>query len=159
MPRRLIPALLLCACASGANLPPPQQETYPEPQASEDWDGWGEDRPDEPPTGYATLIGSRIGADALRRRLAGQVLEGCYPDGQTFAERLAADGKFYEASGTGNGQQLGVWGFQEDMLCFQYEGQEASCFVATVADGQLHFYTPDLRRYVASTRCPFEEGA
>ena len=153
-------ALLLAACGSTPSLPDPDPESYPEPEKTEDWEDWGEDRTDTPPTAggqRAPVIGERLSSDQIRRTLSGQTLRGCYPNGENFAERLAADGKFYDAAD--GGTLLGEWYVDDESLCFRYPerreaGQPDSCFAVTTKDGQLHFYTQDFTGYVASTRCP-----
>ena len=152
-------ALLLAACNSAPSLPPADQETYPTPQETRDWEEWGEDRPDTPPTGggqRATLRGERLNDAGIRRALSGQTLRGCYPNGQRFAERLANDGKFYDAA---NGDTLlGDWYVRNDTLCFRYPdraraGEPDGCFAVSREGGELYFYTADLTGLVAATTC------
>ncbi|WP_051881504.1 hypothetical protein [Parvularcula oceani] len=153
----------LMACSQDARLPPLQDETLPPVEQSPDWEGWGEDRTDLPPggrIGEGDVIGVILDGDEIRAALAGTTLQGCYPNGQTFAERLAADGRFFDAA---DDRLLGQWSVSEDTLCFSYaEAQQAgaadSCFAVSRLDDDLHFYAPDYSTYVASTRCPMRLG-
>ena len=147
-------ALTLAACSSDPSLPPADQERYPAPQEARDWEDWGDDRPDQPPTsgrgGPVEIVGTRLSGEEIRRALSGQTLNGCYPNGERFAERLATDGRFYDAQ---NGQELGTWSVRDDALCFDYPQQGESCFPVSREGRDLFFYARDLSGLVATTRC------
>ena len=149
-------ALGLAACSAAPSLPPADQERYPEPQQTRDWEEWGEDRPDTPPTrGGGTgsrveVIGTRLSGEEIRRTLAGTTLNGCYPNGERFSERLATDGRFYDAN---TNEALGVWSVEDDALCFDYPQQGKSCFPVSREGNDLFFYARDFSGIVAATRC------
>ena len=148
--------LALAACSSAPSLPPADQERYPAPQETPDWEAWGENRPDQPPTsgrgtgGPVQVIGTRLSGEDIRRTLSGQTLNGCYPNGERFSERLDQDGRFYDAQ---NGQQLGTWSVKSDALCFDYPQQGESCFPVSREGNDLFFYAQDFSGIVAATRC------
>lgn len=157
-------AILLVACSQNAVLPPVDQEQFPEPEQARDWEDWGEDRSDAPPTrgaGKVDVIGARLSGDDIRRALSGQVLRGCYPNGQRFVERLDADGKFYLIGDSEEYQ--GEWTVEDETLCFDYEvGENAdapkSCFPVSRDKGELYFYANDFSGIVAATVCPSSQG-
>ena len=152
--------MTLAACSSAPSLPPADQESFPEPQASRDWEDWGENRSDAPPTRGGTgqrvqVIGTLLSDAEIRRALSGQTLRGCYPNGETFAERLARDGRFYDAE---TNQELGTWYVEDEALCFRYpdraqQGQPDQCFPVSREGNDLFFYTRDFSGIVAATRC------
>ena len=148
--------LALAACNSAPSLPPADQESFPAPQETRDWEAWGEDRPDTPPTsgrgaGPVQVIGTRLSGEEIRRALTGQVLNGCYPNGERFAERLAENGRFYDAND--NDRELGTWSVKNDALCFDYPQQGESCFPVSREGSDLFFYAQDFSGIVAATRC------
>ena len=156
-------ALLVSACAQDAVLPPVDSEQFPEPEVTEDWDEWGEDRPDQPPTrgGQAQVIGTMLSGGEIRDALSGQTLRGCYPNGERFVERLASDGRFYLV-GDREAYQ-GRWSVEQDRLCFDYEvGENAdapeTCFPVSRERGELYFYATDMSAIVAATVCPSYPG-
>ena len=150
-------ALALAACSSAPSLPPADQETYPEPQQTQDWEAWGEDRPDTPPTSGrgngqpVQIIGTRLSGEEIRRALSGRVLNGCYGNGERFAERLSENGRFYDVND--NDRELGTWSVKNDALCFDYPQQGESCFPVSREGNDLFFYAQDFSGIVAATRC------
>ena len=149
--------ILVAGCAQDATLPPVSAEEFPEPEATKDWEDWGEDRQDRAPTRRAEIVGDLLGNDDIRRALSGQTLRGCYPDGTRFVERLADDGRFYLVGDTEAYQ--GRWSVDEERLCFDYEvGPQADgppvCFPVSRQGGELYFYAEDFSRIVAATICP-----
>ena len=157
-------AILLAACAQDAVLPPVDSEEFPEPEETRDWEDWGENRSDTPPTrggGKVDVIGTRLSGEDIRRALSGQTLRGCYPNGERFVERLADDGRFYLIGDTEEYQ--GRWSVEDDALCFDYEvGPNAdapkSCFPVSRNQGELYFYAADFSGIVAATVCPSNQG-
>lgn len=156
----------LAACSQDAALPPLDPSTLPPPEETRDWEEWGEDRTDVPPGGRITradVIGALLDDREIRRAVSSTTLNGCYPNAERFAERLDADGRFYDVSGQ-NPQPLGEWSVGEDeTLCFRYPerreaGEPDACFAVSRSEGGLHFYQPDFSAYVASTRCPMRLG-
>ncbi|WP_183817458.1 hypothetical protein [Parvularcula dongshanensis] len=151
------------ACAQGARLPPPER-TYPAPEPAQDWENWGDDRTDVPPGGAIRrdqVVGTILEGEALRGEVAGVTLNGCYPSGERFSERLATNGNFYNVAEAD--ELLGQWSVVNDRLCFRYPeraqaGEPDACFSVSQGAGGLHFYAPDLSAYVASTRCPMRLG-
>lgn len=164
MPRPLLVSLSLfavAACAQDATLPPVASEDFPEPEATRDWEDWGDQRADAPPGSAggqrAEIVGDLLGNDDIRRALSGQTLRGCYPNGERFVERLADDGRFYLVGATEEYQ--GQWSVDEERLCFDYEvGEQADgpplCFPVSRQDGELYFYAQDFSGIVAATVCP-----
>lgn len=158
-------ALTVAACAGGASLPPLEDENFPEPETTQDWEEWGEARPDTPPGSSgqrAQIIGDLLGNDDIRRAFSGQTLRGCYPNGQRFVERYATDGSFYEVTDTETYQ--GKWSVDEERFCFDYEvGPNAdapmSCFPVSREDGELYFYNDSFTGIVAATVCPQNQGS
>ena len=162
----LIGGTALAGCSSTPSLPPADQETYPEPRQARDWEEWGENRPDQPPTRGAQgtggangqrvqVIGTLLSSADIRRALSGQTLRGCYPNGQTFAERLASDGRFYDAA---SNRELGTWYVDDEALCFRYPeraeaGEPDQCFAVSREGSDLFFYARDFSAIVAATRC------
>lgn len=157
-------AFLLASCAQDAMLPPVDSEEFPEPEETRDWEDWGENRPDQPPTrggGQAQVIGEMLDTGEIRAALSGQTLRGCYPDGTRFVERLASDGRFYLLGETEEYQ--GRWSAENDRLCFDYEvGENADgaplCFPVSRERGELYFYAQDMSGIVAATVCPSNQG-
>lgn len=94
--------------------------------------------------------------EALLVAFTGRVMRGCYPSGETFAEVLGEDGRFYDV--LRNYAVLGSWHVDHNELCFAYPeraaaGKEDSCFVVLKAGNGYDFYTKDLGEKVASTKC------
>jgi hypothetical protein len=158
----ILSVLILAGCAQDAKLPPLDPSTLPPVEETRDWEDWGEDRTDVPPGGRidrGQVVGEVLNAAGIRQAVSGTTLNGCYPNGERFAERLAADGVFYDASG-GASTRLGEWYVgEDDTLCFRYpDRQQPACFAVSRSDDGLHFYQPDFSAYVASTRCPMRLG-
>ncbi|MGV6820879.1 MAG: hypothetical protein ACWA5T_10345 [Parvularcula sp.] len=145
---------LLAACATGQRLPDPEPVDQSKIEKTEDWKDWGPEQ--NAKKREAAIAGTRQSASEVKSVFAGRVLRGCYPNGQTFAEYLATDGKFYDAAN--NNKELGAWGMKQDLLCFRYPERAAqnlpdSCFAIFKNAAGYDFYTEDLSSKVASTTC------
>lgn len=140
-------ALAACAGVSGM---PVENNNLPPVEKSENWKDWGREQ-----NIARRVSGEPLGMEALKARLVGNVLSGCYPNGQTFSERLTTDGHVIEA---GTGKQLAKYVIQNDELCFQYPNQPVACYSVTEDRGRLLFYSAGGFRLVAATGCPFPKG-
>ena len=154
----LAAAPLFAGCAQDAALPPIEDETFPEPEVTEDWEDWGGGGA---PGRRAEIVGDLLDGEGIRRALSGQTLRGCYPNGQRFVERLDADGRFYLIGDAEEYQ--GRWSVDDAKLCFDYEvGDNADgpplCFPVSRAGGELYFYAADMSGIVAATVCPSNQG-
>ncbi|NNU16828.1 hypothetical protein HK107_10910 [Parvularcula sp. ZS-1/3] len=137
-------ALAACAGVSGM---PVEDDDLPPVQRSENWKDWGREE-----NVARRVSGTPLGTEALKARLVGNVLSGCYPNEQTFSERLTTDGNVIEA---GTGKQLAKYAIQSDQLCFQYPNQPVACYTVTEDRDRLLFYSAGGFRLVAATGCPF----
>lgn len=148
-------ALGFAGCASsGPDLPDPEPIDKTKIQKPKDWEDWGPGKNPSAPT--EAVKGARLNSQQIKSTFEDKVLRGCYPNGDKFAEALAANGKFYDA--LNNNAELGQWGTKDNQLCFRYPERASqnlpdSCFVVMKDGATYNFYMPDMSSKVASTAC------
>lgn len=146
----LLAAGALASCGSN---PPPMEDTanLPPVEQAQDWENWSKDG------NLARRVeGTPLTGEAITARLVGGTLSGCYPSGETFAERLTDNGQVLEA---GTGRLLAKYQIQNDYLCFAYPNQQPACYTVTEKAGVLYFYTAGGFRLVAASTCPIPENS
>ncbi|GGY49288.1 hypothetical protein [Parvularcula lutaonensis] len=141
-------ALALAACGGTPVLDDPS--TLPPVEETKDWEDWGKEE------NIARRVeGVPLSGNAITARLVGTELTGCYPSGESFAERLTENGDVVEP---GTGRLLAKYKVQNDYLCFQYPNQQPACYTVTDKGGTLYFYTAGGYRLVAASTCPIPPG-
>ncbi|MEM9989692.1 MAG: hypothetical protein AAF723_09265 [Pseudomonadota bacterium] len=101
----------------------------------------------------AALGGKLLTTQDIEKAFRGRILRGCYPNGDSFAQTLAEDGRFYDVNVSHAYQ--GLWMVRDAQICFDYNEPDPSesCFAVLKVDRIYDFYTTDLNMKVASTRC------
>ncbi|MEM1380869.1 MAG: hypothetical protein AAGH41_09615 [Pseudomonadota bacterium] len=147
MIHRLLFALPVLGLGACAGTPPPLDvATLPPTEETKDWDGWGKDE-----NLAARVQGQPMSGDAIKARLTGRVLSGCYASGNAFSEILGNDG-VVRAPQTGD--PLAKYQIQGDKLCFAYPSQSQQCYTVSADPKGLYFYTAGGFDLVAATACP-----
>jgi hypothetical protein len=114
-------------------------------EETEDWEGWSKEE-----NLARRLEGTPLQTAAIEQAFKGQVLQGCYRNGERFAERLDDDGRFYDAN---TGGVLGQYAITQDRLCFAYPDNRQACFLVSERSGRYYFYSRGYR-LAAATLCP-----
>jgi hypothetical protein len=146
--KHLPAALLLASC--GGTPPPLNPAELPPVERTEDWEDWNREA-----NLAKRLEGYPLNTAAIEAAFRDKTIQGCYPNGERFAERLGTDGRFYDAR-TGNA--LGQYAIQQDQLCFAYPDNRQACFLVSEDDGRFFFYLPGGYRLAAATTCPIPPG-
>lgn len=146
---------LMIGCAQRMpTLPNLSSEPLPPVEDTEDWENWGPEVNKQQRA--AAIEGDRLTTEQITQAFQGRVMRGCYPNGESFAETLAEDGRFYDSQD--NGRLLGTWAARNAQLCFRYParaqaGEPDACFAVVRVANRYDFYSPDLEQKVASTGC------
>ncbi|MEM6648781.1 MAG: hypothetical protein AAF603_00865 [Pseudomonadota bacterium] len=147
----IAPALLFaCVSRDQGQLPIEPQDISPVEAVKEDPLGEGKQQK------AVALGGKLLTTQDIEEAFRGRILRGCYPNGESFAQTLVEDGRFYDVNQ--NNRFMGTWAGRNAQLCFRYEervqaGEPDVCFAVLKVQNEYDFYTSDLNRKVASTRC------
>lgn len=139
-------AIAAAGCGSSPSAPPIDTTNLPPTERTEDWEDWGKDE-----NVQRRVSGTPLAGESISSLLVGQVLSGCYINGESFSERLTDQGTVVM---TNDNAAVAQYQVQGNNLCFAYPEQPVACYTVTqYRDGYL-FYTAGGYRLVASTVCP-----
>jgi hypothetical protein len=83
--------------------------------------------------------------DELREVFTDRELNGCYPNGESWAERTARDGALYD--NLQGGALVGEWWVADGQICYFYpelyaSREDAPCWEVIRQDGAYYFFFP-----------------
>jgi hypothetical protein len=94
--------------------------------------------------------------DELTQAFTGADLEGCYPDGNIWAERTATDGTLYDL--LRRGVAVGEWWVEDRQICYFYSGEETEaqgifCWNVLRQRDEYYFLAPGTGLVGGTTDC------